>query len=83
MNVFSVLVLLFALVGLLVCQALDVGLWAADWWRVRQGRRRVHAALERETARHIGNLVPDQREPSDPVWWEFVPTQRNGDDHDR
>lgn len=67
------LVPLFALVGLLVCKVFDTWLWLSDWWRVRRGRRRVRAAVERETARHMGVLVPEQRRPTDPQpWWDLV-----------
>ena len=53
----------------------------ADEWRVRRGRSRVKAELERETARHIGGLVPAQRVPveADPAWWEFIPTRQDGE----
>jgi hypothetical protein len=55
----------------------------AAWRRVVgewRAARRVLAETEHETARHIGALVPDQREPSEPpAWWGFVP-KRDEDD---
>jgi hypothetical protein len=48
---------------------------------LRPKRRRVREVWEQETARHVPDLVPEQRTPEQP-WWEFVPRQR-GDNHDR
>ncbi|GGN39810.1 hypothetical protein FHR83_006635 [Actinoplanes campanulatus] len=50
-----------------------------DQIALRRGRRLVRQVLEQETARHIGDLVPEQRQSPDPVWWEFVPQQQDGD----
>jgi hypothetical protein len=65
--------------GFVLCWLLDLVPRVADWWRIRRGRPRVHAVIEDETRRHIGDLVPGQRRSSDPVWWEFVPQQQGGD----
>lgn len=74
----GLLVPLAALSGWLVCGLFEVGPRVADWWRVRRGRRVVRAVVEAETARHVGGLVPGQRQSADPVWHEFVP--QDGDD---
>ncbi len=49
-------------------------------WSERRRRRRVKAAVEKAVAQNIDRLVPEQRESPDPVWWEFVPRQRDGGD---
>ncbi len=45
----------------------------------RRRKRRVNAAEEKAVAANIDRLVPEQRGASDPVWWEFVPKQRDGE----
>lgn len=72
-----------ALAAMLVPLVAGIG-WAllsvVDAVRVWRGRRHVRAAVERETARHVGRLVPLQRPPTDPQpWWDFV-LERDGDD---
>ena len=66
------LVSVFSIVTLVACTVVD----ELQRWR---GRRRVRAAIARETARHIDLLVPRQRQSPDPVWWEFVHQQDGGD----
>ncbi len=56
-----------------------VGMGVIDTLLIARRRRRVREAVERETARHVPDLVPEQRESPDPVWWEFVPRQRDGE----
>ncbi len=57
----------------LVLAAFAVAGWLVVWWRARwRAAQRVLAAVELEAARHVGRLVPGQRQPVDPVWWEFV-----------
>lgn len=51
----------------------------ARWSRWR-GRRRVRAAVEQVTARHVVRLVPPQRVPTDPQsWWDLV-LEQDGDE---
>lgn len=71
---------LAALAGFVTMFACGLTLRAWYWLREWPARRRVQRAVERETAVHVGDLVPEQREPSDPVWWEFVPGQQQGED---
>lgn len=73
----ALVVPLAALVGVVTMfvhsLALRAWYWAVEW----PARRRVRLAVERETARRIGGLVPGQRSSADPVWWEFVPAPRD------
>ena len=57
-----------------------VGMGVVDALLVERRRRRVHAAVQRETARHVRELVPEQRQPTPRQgWWDFIPTQRDGE----
>jgi hypothetical protein len=49
--------------------------WRREW----EARLAVLTTLETETARHLDKLVPEQRAPSDPVWWDLV-TERGGEE---
>jgi hypothetical protein len=56
--------------------------WLSEWWKTRMGRLNVLLAVEDETAKHVPDLVPEQRQPVEdagPSWWAFVPQQRDGE----
>lgn len=54
---------------------------ARGWARLQAARRLVRDVIEQETARHVRDLVPEQRQPTEPQgWWEFTLRQRDGDD---
>lgn len=74
MGAWGVLVLLMILIvpGLVAVAVLS----AWDWRAQRRGRRRVRAAVEGATARHLHLLVPQQRTPTEGV----VSVRRDGDD---
>lgn len=50
------------------------------WWRFESAKLAVLVAVEDETARHLGDLVPSQREPEDPFWAEFIANRRPGEE---
>lgn len=67
--------------GLAVLVAGACVLVARGWARLTAARRLVRRVIEEETARHVRDLVPPQRRPTEPQgWWEFTLRQPGGDD---